>query len=67
MNLIKLPKNDFSLVLMKTTHGDRELQNRIPVFEEPETKVFNLCKTVNCIAVYGITISNAGTFPRQNP
>jgi len=52
---------------MKTTHGDRELQNRIPVFEEPETKVFNLCKTVNCIAVYGITISNAGTFPRQNP
>ena len=30
-------------------------------------KVFNLCKTVNYIAVYGITMSRAGTFPRQKP
>jgi len=43
------------------------LQIRIPVLDEPEAKVFNLCKTVNCIAVYGITMSKAGTLPRQNP
>lgn len=39
----------------------------LPVLEEPETKVFNLCKTVNCMAVYGITMSKAGTLPRQKP
>ena len=35
--------------------------------EEPAAKVFNLCRTVNCIAVYGITMSKAGTLPRQKP
>jgi hypothetical protein len=44
-----------------------EIQKRIPVFDEPEAKVLNLCKTVNCIAVYGITMSKAGTLPRQKP
>jgi len=39
----------------------------IPVLEEPEARVFNLCRTVNCILVYGITMSKAGTFPRQKP
>lgn len=40
---------------------------RIPDLEEPAANVFNLCSTVNCIAVYGITISRAGTLPRQKP
>ena len=44
-----------------------EIQNRIPVLEEPEANVFNLFKTVNCMAVYGITMSKAGTLPRQKP
>lgn len=35
--------------------------------DEPEAIVLNLCKTVNCIAVYGITMSKAGTLPRQKP
>jgi hypothetical protein len=39
----------------------------IPVLEEPAANVFNLCNTANCMAVYGITISKAGTFPRQKP
>lgn len=40
---------------------------KIPVLEDPEANVFNLCNTVNCIAVYGITMSKAGTLPRQKP
>lgn len=40
---------------------------RIPDLEEPAANVFNLCSTVNCMAVYGITISRAGTLPRQKP
>nr|GMD67904.1 hypothetical protein Iba_chr12dCG4030 [Ipomoea batatas] len=38
-----------------------------PDFEDPEAKVLNLCNTVNCMAVYGMTISRAGTLPRQKP
>jgi len=41
--------------------------DKIPVLDEPEANVFSLCKTVNCIAVYGIYIIRAGTFPLQNP
>ena len=43
-----------------------EIQNR-PDLEEPEAKVFTLCNTMNCIAVYGMTMRSAGTLPRQNP
>ena len=39
----------------------------VPVLEEPAAYVFILCNTVNCIAVYGITMSRAGTLPRQKP
>lgn len=40
---------------------------KIPVLDEPEANVFSSCRTVNCIAVYGIYINRAGTFPLQNP
>lgn len=39
----------------------------LPDLDEPEANDLSLCKTVNCIAVYGITISRAGTLPLQNP
>lgn len=39
----------------------------LPVLVEPDAKDFNLCRTVNWIEVYGMTISKAGTFPRQKP
>jgi len=38
-----------------------------PSLGEPETNVLNFWMTTNWIAVYGITNSSAGTFPRQNP
>jgi hypothetical protein len=41
--------------------------DKVPVLDEPEANVFSLCRTVNCIAVYGIYINRAGTFPLQNP
>ena len=43
------------------------LRNHRLASEESAAIVFNLCKTVNCMAVYGITIRNAGTLPHQNP
>lgn len=43
------------------------LRNNKPELEEPAARDFNLCKTVNCMAVYGITMRSAGTLPRQNP
>jgi hypothetical protein len=42
-------------------------KKKIPVLDEPDANVFSSCRTVNCIAVYGIYINSAGTFPLQNP
>lgn len=53
---IKIPKEESVL-----------LKNNKPDLEEPAANDFNLCKTVNCMAVYGITMRSAGTLPRQNP
>lgn len=42
-------------------------EEKIPILDEPDANVFSSCRTVNCMAVYGIYINRAGTFPLQNP